>query len=478
MIHYYIACADPSTRLFQIELIISEITNELLSIQLPAWRPGRYELQHFAKNIQRFEIVGIDNQAIPYQKLTKDRWQIETNHQKEVKVCYTYYANKQDAGNSYVDDTMWYLNLVNCLPYVEGRMHESHQVTLQLPDNYQLACGLPEVEKHTLLAKDYYELVDCPLLASAHLQHDSYQVSATTFHLWFLGNYEPNFFRIKRDFKRFTEAQIQQFGEFPTTDYHFLNWILPTAFYHGVEHRNSTMIVLGPDAEGDGLYPDLLGVSSHELYHTWNICRIRPTELLPYNFTQENYFPTGFVAEGVTTYMGDLFLKQTGVFSLDDYLKELGTTLKRHFEKDGRAWQSLVESSFDLWLDGYAQPIPNRRVSIYNKGAVIALILDLHIRQQTNHQKSLHDVMRLMWERFGKPFVGYSMADYQQIAEEVCGESLDWYAQQCIVGNEPLENLLNKYLQWVGLRLNCDEANICSLITDDEKNENLTKWLK
>ena len=459
MIYYQITCTDPSTRLFQIELIISDLTTELINIQLPAWRPGRYELQHFAKNIQRFEVFGLDNQGIQYQKITKDRWQINANYQKEIKICYTYYANKQDAGNSYVDDAMWYLNFVNCLPYVEGRMLELHQVKLQLPDNYQLACGLPEVEKHTLLATDYYELVDCPLLASAHLQHDSYQVGETTFHLWFLGNYEPNFLHIKRDFKRFTIAQIQQFGDFPTTD-------------------NSTMIVLGPDAEGDGLYPDLLGVSSHELYHTWNICRIRPAELLPYNFTQENYFPTGFVAEGVTTYMGDLFLKQSGVFSMDDYLKELGTTLKRHFEKDGRAWQSLVESSFDLWLDGYAQPIPNRRVSIYNKGAVIALILDLHIRQQTDHQKSLHDVMRLMWERFGKPFEGYSMADYQHIAEEICGESLDWYKQKCIEGNEPLETLLNKYLQWVGLRLNCDEANICSLIADNEKNEDLAKWLR
>ena len=213
------------------------------------------------------------------------------------------------------------------------------------------------------------------------------------------------------------------------------------------------MLVLGPNDEGEGLYQDLLGVSSHELFHAWNIIRIRPVELLPYDFTQENYFTTCFVAEGVTTYYGDLMLRQSGVFSDEAYLKELQVLFKRHFENNGRAFQSLSESSWDLWLDGYDKGVPDRKVSVYHKGAIAALILDLHIRRLTDHARSLDDVMRLMWQRFGKPFIGYTLEDYREITETVAGESLDWYYDLCIFGNQPLETKLNEYLAWVGLQV-------------------------
>jgi predicted metalloprotease with PDZ domain len=213
------------------------------------------------------------------------------------------------------------------------------------------------------------------------------------------------------------------------------------------------MIVLGPDDEGEGLYTDLLGVSSHELYHAWNVIRIRPKELLPYDLTRENYFPTCFVVEGVTTYYGDLFLRRAGVFDDTAYFRELQTYLKRHFENSRHAAQSLVESSWDLWLDGYEKGIPQRKVSVYQKGALAALILDLTIRKIHRHKKSLDDVMRLLWERFGIPFVGYSIEDYQATVEEVAGEPLTWYWQDCIFSNVPFDTHLNHALGWVGLQM-------------------------
>lgn len=146
------------------------------------------------------------------------------------------------------------------------------------------------------------------------------------------------------------------------------------------------MIVLGPDDEGEGLYTDLLGVSSHELFHAWNIIRIRPQELLPYDFTKENYFTTCFVAEGVTTYYGDLFLRRSGIFDDVAYYRELQVYMKRHFENNRDAQQSLAESSWDLWLDGYEKGIPKRKVSVYHKGALVALILDITIRKNHQHK--------------------------------------------------------------------------------------------
>ena len=181
--------------------------------------------------------------------------------------------------------------------------------------------------------------------------------------------------------------------------------------------------------------------------------------MLPYDFTRENYFQTCFVAEGVTTYYGDHILRRSEVFNEAAYLKELHVTLKRHFENNGRAVQSLLESSWDLWLDGYEKGVPDRKVSVYHKGAIAALILDLHIRQVSDQTRSLDDVMRLIWQRFGKPFVGYTLADYRAITEEVAGESLDWYYEVCITGHESLLLLTVNYLKYMGLSLSFTETH-------------------
>ena len=475
MIKYKISSENPQSHFLNIEMVIDNIQSNTIELQLPAWRPGRYELQHFAKNIQRFEVFS-SQEVIQFHKITKDRWLIYTTDLEEVTVKFAYFANIQNAGSSFVDESVIYVNFVNCMPYVQGRMDEPCELEMVLPKEYKIACGMP-TENHIFHPNNYYELVDSPLLASPYLQHQSYQVGNIDFHVWFLGNYTPNWMKLLSDFQEFTEKQIQVMGGFPEKNYHFINWILPTSFYHGVEHRNSTMIVLGPDSEGDGLYNDILGVSSHELYHAWNICKIRPVEMMPYDFTKENYFPTGFVAEGVTTYYGDLFLVQSGVFTLEQYLKELETILKRHFEQDGKAFQSLVESSYDLWLDGYSQAIPHRRVSIYQKGAVVSLILDLMIRLRFGHQKSLETVMQILWERFGKMGIGYSLIDYQRVCEEVYGRSLSSYFKDCIHGNIPLESMVNELLDAFGLQMQWNEEGMIHLELLNRDNENLKLWL-
>jgi len=449
--HYYISASKEEPNYLQIIYTVKNIAAVSIEVQCPAWRPGRYEIQNFAKNIKNFSVTAPDGKVLLSRKISKDRWQIDTEGHDEIRISYAYYACLKNAGSSYTDDQMMYLNFVNCCLYTEGRMHEPCQVELDLPAHFNIACGLPQISKHNLMANDYYQLADSPLIASARLQHNEYFIGNTHFHIWIEGNINPDWDRIIHDFRRFSSVQIETMGEFPEPDYHFLCMILPTPYYHGVEHRNSTMLVLGPDTQDEEIYHDLLGVSSHELFHAWNVIRIRPQEMLPYDFTKENYFPTCFVAEGCTTYYGDLFLRRSGVMDDAGYFKELEVYLIRHFGNSGNASLSLTESSFDLWLDGYDKGAPQRKVSVYHKGALTALILDLYIRKKFNHSRSLDDIMRLLWQRFGKPFVGYSLDDYKSIAEEVTGEKLDWYWHECIEGNTPLEERLNGALEFVGL---------------------------
>jgi predicted metalloprotease with PDZ domain len=481
--NYTISASATQPFVLDIEWIIDHTDGPVLDLQLPAWRPGRYELANFAKNSMYFEAYGPTGTSLPFEKVTKDRWRIHLNGESSVKVKYGYYARQMDAGGSWVDTQQWYINFVNCLMYAEGKQDEPCQVTLQLPDSYQIACGLKQTSVHTLVADTYYQLVDCPMIASAQLQHRSYEVDGHTFHVWVQGESMPFWDRLLTDFKHFTEVQMQLMGGFPCPEYHFLLHLLPFQHYHGVEHQNSTVMTLGPAEKLDLLYAELVGLASHELFHTWNVIRIRPKELLPYDFTKENYFPTGYVAEGVTTYYGDLFLARSGFFTEQAYLDELSRTLNRHFSVANQAYLSLIQSSIDLWLDGYVAGVPNRKVSIYHKGSLAALILDLEIRKLTHDAKSLDDVMRLMWQRYGEKGIGYAHKDYIHAVADVVGQSFGEYFAACIEGTSPLAPRLAEALRHVGCTLEVRPVenapgNLEVRIVLQEVNESLRKWLR
>lgn len=469
MIKYTLSYQYPNRHFIDFEILIENIEQEEIEIQLPTWRAGRYQLQYYAKNIQRFDVQSIEGQAIPFQKITKDRWKIYVGEHKHIIVKYNYYAQQLDGGGSWLDEELFYLNFVNCLMYVEGKINEEYEVKILLPSSYQIACGLKytigkQVKKGevlfreiTLHAQSFYQIVDAPLLAAQSLQYQSYQVAncESVFYIWFYSNCEPDWQKLITDFKAFTQLQVDIFGGFPEPVYHFIFIITPFKFYHGVEHFNSTVIVLGSEEmfKQTYFYNDILGVASHELFHVWNVVKIRPKELLPYDFTQENYFKTGFVIEGITTFYGDWVLARSGVWTREQYFAELKNLLKRHFNNFGRFNLSVADSSFDLWLDGYEKGIPNRKGSIYVEGAVACLILDLEIRKHTDNQRSMDDVMRLMWESFGKKQIGYDMEDYISIVEQVAGREMKDYFEQCIFGTNDLAERLNQALHHVGCEL-------------------------
>ncbi|WP_020532473.1 M61 family metallopeptidase [Flexithrix dorotheae] len=455
---YKISIKNPLSHFIDFELLIDKKNQQYIKLQLPAWRPGRYELQNFAKNIRGFSAFGADGSPLKFQKITKDKWKILCEGQEQIKVKYQYFANQMDAGGSWLDDEQLYINWVNCAFFIPGEEDKTYQMELNLPTNYEIASSLTQPKKNLLLAKNYFELFDSPLIASANLQHNFYEYNGIKFHIWIQGNWTPDWDVILNDFKKFTHSQFEIFGNLPTTDYHFLFQILPYRHYHGVEHANSTVITLGPSEMlqaklSNDLYLDFLGVSSHELFHAWNVCRIRPKEMQQYDYSQENYFDTGYVAEGITTYYGDLMLKRSGVFTQELYLKELNKLLKRHFENYGRLNLSLADSSFDLWLDGYSKGIPDRKVSIYIKGALVALMLDLTLRINSNHQKSLDDVMALLWEKFGSNGKGYATDDILQTVNQVSQQNFSSFFQDYIYDVVQIEENLLKLLVEFGLTL-------------------------
>lgn len=442
MIRLEVSYTHPHKHFIDFALHIPTNGADILPLQLPVWRPGRYELQNYARYIQRIEAVSDTGKALTLRRTARHTWHVPTKGAEKVILRYNYFAKQLDAGGSWLDENLFYVNWINCVFFIQERINEPYEVLLHLPEDYRIACALPIRTGNRLCAADFYELADSPLLASANLQHCSYRVTGceARFHLWFYGNCLPDRERLIADFQKFTRAQIELFGEFPASDYHFLFIIAPWQVYHGVEHQCSTIIVLGPDADfGEQyFYDNLLGIASHELFHFWNVCRIRPRELMPYDLTREIYFPTGFVAEGVTTFYGDYMLYKSGIWSFNRYLEEVNAQLKKYTDNFGRKNMSLAEASYDLWTDGYTAGIPHRKVSIYNEGALAALLLHLQLLKCTNGKRSLDDVMRLLWQRHGITGIGYTMEDYKKIVNETAEQPMDEYFDRYITGKDDL----------------------------------------
>lgn len=450
--HYTIFYKEPRHPYLDISVTIATEEADTLELQLPAWRPGRYELGNFSKNIQQFRVVDEHNNPLHHHKITKDRWQVRCSGTSKITVHYNFFSDILDAGNTWIDDTQLYINFVNCLLYHEDALNAPCTLTLHLPDDFEVACGLPQPEKHVLKGDSFYQVVDSPMFAAADLTHWTYEHAGSTFHLWFKGNVVLDKEKTLNHFRTFTENQVTMMEGFPCEDYHFLIQFVPYPAYHGVEHFNSTVIVLGPENQMDQepYYDRFLGVSSHELFHTWNIIRLRPEELNPYDFTQENYFLTGFIAEGLTTYYGDVFLVRSGVWSKEQYFKKLNAVLQRHFGNYGRYYRSVTESSMDLWLDGYQQIAPQRKVSIYIKGAIACLLLDLTIRQESEGKYSLDDYVRTLWTNYYEKGKGYSLKSLQEVAQSFMNTDAGEFFNRFITGTEPVEQELAEQLSYVG----------------------------
>ncbi len=453
--HYHISFQNPLTHFITIRLTVGSLEGHNTTLQLPSWRPGRYELANYAKNIRRYSAYTASGEGLKVTKISKDTWSVAHFNISEFTLEYEYFAHQMDAGGSWLDEHQLYLNFVNCMLYVVNRQQEPCTLDFELPEVYKIACGLAKTAKHQLYANDYYRMVDSPMIASAQLTCYSYQVDEVQLYLWIQGKCNLDKEKTIAHFEAFTKSQSYTMGGLPFEEYHFLYQMLPYRHYHGVEHFNSTVITLGPskDIAEPEFYENFLGVSSHELFHAWNVIRIRPLEMSPYDFSRENYFRTGYVAEGFTTYYGDLFLFRSEVFDLKWYILELEKLFKRHFDNYGRFHCSVMEASFDLWLDGYTRGIPHRKTSIYTKGAIVALMLDLQLRQCSDQRYSLDDLMRQLWEKYGLTGKGYTHEDILALASELCGESMAPFFTAYIAGTIDLETPLRQLLDTVGFEL-------------------------
>jgi len=428
------------------------VSKSSVQVHLPAWRPGRYELGNFSRNIRGIRAENSDKKHLQIRKIDRNSWEISGIDGDEVTIFYQYYANELNAGSTYTDGSFLYVNPVNCSLYSKENSQLSCEVILDIPKGWQVAGVHYDNGKFT--SENFDKLADSPFIASPDLESKNYSIGTSEFSICFHRQLNIPWEKVLLDFTKFSKKLIHDFGELPTKRFEFIIISLPYSAYHGVEHLESTVITLGPSYDMFGtLYSELLGVSCHELYHVWNIKTIRPVEMLPYDFARENYSQLGFIYEGITTYFGDLFLLKSNVFTVSQYLNELCQQFQKHADNFGRRNYSLADTSIDTWVDGYVPGIPNRKISIYTEGCLLAFWLDIMILSKTNHERNLQSVMTVLFQKFAKKNQGIDLQIFCNCVDEISGSNLSESLLNFIFNPTDFIQELTPVLNQLGLEL-------------------------
>lgn len=473
-IHYAIVARQAAAHLFDITLRVDDPDPHGQAFYLPAWIPGSYMIREFARNIVTLGAHDAAGKAVAVRKTDKHRW-LADPVDGALTLRYQVYAWDLSVRSAHLDQTVGFFNGTSVFLAVEGREAAPCVVDIQRPPgtgfaSWRVATALPEAEGTARYdfglyrAADYDELIDHPVtlgefalatFAAHGVPHDVV-ISGPVPGL--------DMDRLTDDLRRICETQIAFFEpdsrRAPMTRYVFMTMAVSDG-YGGLEHRASTALIAkrsdfpvrgaAADAPLSDGYRTYLGLCSHEYFHTWNVKRIKPDRFAPYDLAGETYTELLWLFEGFTSYYDDLFLLRSGTIARTDYLRLLGKTIGSVLRGSGRRRQSVAESSFDAWVKYYRQDenASNAIVSYYTKGSLVALAFDLAIRAASDGQRSLDDVMRALWQRYGRDFyagkpVGVAADAVLPLLCEVSGTDLSELFALAVHGTDdlPLERLL------------------------------------
>jgi predicted metalloprotease with PDZ domain len=454
-ISFTVSMSKPHTHLFEVEMRWrAPRLPAQVNLVMPVWAPGSYLVREFERHVQDFAASDAQGKALPWRKASKNTWRVETNNARELRVTYQVYANELSVRTNDLNDRHAHWNNVALLMHPEGQLDKPSTLRVVPFGDWKVATGLPAVagQPNTFRAENFDVLYDSPVEAG-RFKTLTFEVRNVPHRIVFDGEGSYDAERVRRDTQRIVETQASMMGDLPYRDYLFILHA-HTSDGGGLEHLNSTSIIFERNSlRATAAYQNFLSVVSHELYHVWNVKRIRPDALGPFDYSRENYTRLLWVAEGITDYYGHLMLRRAGIVSDEEYLATLSSMVELVQSKPGRFAMSVEEASFDAWIKYYRpdENSVNSQISYYDKGHLLGLLLDLEIRKLSGGAKSLDDVMRYLYAEFYKKNRNYTPEDFQRAAELAAGASLENFFARYVRGREELD--YGASLNTVGLRL-------------------------
>ena len=473
-IAFTVSLPKPHTHMLDVEMRVTrgvsqQVPKEELLV-MPAWTPGSYLIREFERHVQDFTATDASGQPLKWEKINKDSWRITTNGSRDWRAAYRVYANELSVRTNEVNSEHAFWNNAALLMYLEGFLNAPSTLHVLAPQPWKVATGLPPApgQKNTFRADNFDILYDSPVEVS-NFKTLSFEVKGVPHRIVIdgEGNYDPEKMRV--DVKKIVETEVELMGgDVPYHDYTFILHLRSNAG-GGLEHLNSTALgypsfgfkpepsegvnSAAPGASPQRTYQGFLSLVAHEFFHLWNVKRIRPDALGPFDYTEENYTRLLWVAEGITDYYARLVLRRAGLISENEFLSENAKVFQNLQNTPGRLVMSVEEASFDTWIKYYRQDenSVNSQVDYYDKGAILGLLLDLEVRRQSRGAKSLDDVMRYLYTGFYKKNRNYTPHDFQQAFELMAGSSLEQFFANYVRGREEFD--YDSALAAAGLRL-------------------------
>lgn len=463
-INYSLSMSQPWTHYFEVSMTLSNISKireipqkAYVDFKMPVWTPGSYLVREYAKNVEGFEATA-GAKKVKADKINKNTWRVYSNGANEIKISYKVYAFELSVRTSFLDDTHGYLNGASIFMYVPQLKKSPSKVAITPFRGWNsISTGMKKVKdaENTFYAPDYDIIVDSPIEIGTHkilnfeIQNIPHSVA-----MYSNGPLEYNDEKVIDAYKRVTQAASTVVGEHPCKDYTFIVHHLP-GVGGGLEHLNSTTCQTSPVAyASDASFKGFMGLIAHEYFHLWNVKRIRPFALGPFDYDNENYTHMLWVAEGFTSFYQENILLRAGILTPDEYKNKVAFSISGIENQPGQKVQSVAESSWDAWIKYYRpnENSTNSTISYYNKGGVIGSLINLYIIGETKGKKTLDDVFKLLWnEYYKKQGRGYKDDEFQAACEKVAGKSMDSFFQRYIWSTDAID--YDAFFNYVGLKL-------------------------
>lgn len=480
---YTVRIPAPETQYAEVEAIVPAAGADSVEMMMPIWSPGYYRVEDYAGRVEALRARTPDGTALATEQTTKNRWRITTAGMPVVVLSYRVFCAQRSVTTNWVGADYAVLNGAPTFMTIAEHVRRPHEVRLELPAGWTHAMtGLenaPGGRANHFRAADYEMLVDSPILAGK-LAVREFEVAGKPHVVAAAGDYAAwDGDAATRDLAAMVAETRRFWGFLPYEKYVFL--LVFRQGGGGLEHRNSTLsTVRATVSEATGRWSSL-GLISHEYFHLFNVKRLRPIELGPFDFEKPPATASLWISEGLTSYYGNLILVRAGLQAPDAYLASLSSLIRGLQTSPGRLAQSVEQSSREVWTNSNSGINPTgATVSYYNKGAVLGLLLDAKIRRATEGRSSLDDVMRLAYERYSGDR-GFTTEEFLATAGEVAGVDLkDWF-RRFVSSTDELE--YGDLLDWYGLRFTSppDSADAWTLKVRAEATapqmRNFRKWL-
>ncbi|MDB5010194.1 MAG: peptidase [Mucilaginibacter sp.] len=454
-ISYTLTFPDAQAHYVDVEMHISGLKQPALNLKMPVWVPGSYLVREFSKNIETLNAYA-DGKILTTKKTRKNIWHINIQGIPAVTVKYRIYAFETSVRTSFIDVSHAFLSSPDIFIYPDGMLQEPSTIRIIPYKSWKKVSTSLENSAEdifTLQSPNYDILFDSPIEVG-NQDVFGFNVAGVKYEVAMVGGGTYDKERLKKDLSKIVEEETAIYGENPNKHYTFIvhNYLKGGG---GLEHLSSTVLGVSRAAYAtEPGYQNFLQLAAHEHFHLWNVKRLRPIVLGPFDYDNENYTTNLWIAEGFTAYYQNIIVRRMHLYDPENYLNILATDINTLENQPGSKVQPLADASFDAWIKSYRpnENSNNTTISYYNKGALIAMLLDLQIIHHTNGQKSMDDVMKYMYTEYYKnKNCGYTDEEFKQGLELVLGENLDEFYKNYIYGLTPID--YNKYLQYAGYKL-------------------------